>query len=68
MEFRGRGDRPGEDEMETTPLAVAQMIMKGAEAVGAKVTYSNANERGRAGFMHITMPDGEVVTIQIEIQ
>ena len=53
--------------METTPRAVAEMIKLGAQAVGAKVTYSNADDRGRAGLMYIEMPDGATTMIQIEL-
>lgn len=53
--------------METTPRTVAEMIKLGAQAVGAKVTYSNADDRGRAGRMYIQMPDGVVTSIQIEL-
>lgn len=53
--------------METTPGTVAQMIRKGAEAIGATVTYSNADDRGRFGTMHIRMPDGVTTTIKIEL-
>lgn len=54
--------------METTPGVVADMIRKGAEAIGAKVIYSNADDRGRFGRMHILMPDGVTTTIQIELE
>jgi hypothetical protein len=53
--------------METTPRLVADMIAKGAQAVGARVTYNNADEHGRFGLMHVQMPDTEVVTIRIEL-
>lgn len=56
-----------EDQMETTPRVVAEMIKAGAEAQGATVTYSNADDRGRFGRMFILMPDGVTVTIQIEL-
>jgi hypothetical protein len=54
--------------METTPGAVARMIAAGAAAAGAKVTYSNADDRGRFGMMFIQMPDGVTVTIKIEVE
>lgn len=54
--------------MDTSPLTVAEMIRKGAEAVGATVTYSNADTMGRFGVMHVTMPDGAVTTIKIELE
>lgn len=54
--------------METTPGAVAKLIIAGAEAVGAKVTYSNADDRGRFGIVHVQMPDGEVAVLKIELQ
>jgi hypothetical protein len=53
--------------MGTTPKSVAQMIIAGAEAVGAKVTYTNATEQGRFGIVHVEMPDGEIVQIKIEL-
>jgi hypothetical protein len=55
-------------ETETTPQVVADMIAEGAKAKGARVTYSNATDRGRFGVMHIQMTDGEVVTIKIELE
>jgi hypothetical protein len=54
--------------METTPRAVAEMIRLGAQAVGARVTYSNADDRGRFGRMYIEMPDGVATSIQIELE
>lgn len=54
--------------METTPRAVAEMIAEGAKARGATVTYSNADDRGRFGVMHVAMADGVIVTIKIEVE
>lgn len=54
--------------METTPRTVAEMIAVGAVATGAKVTYSNADDRGRFGMMIIQMPDGIEVALKIEIE
>ncbi len=53
--------------METTPRAVADLIIAGARQVGADVRFINATDRGRHGFVDITMPDGTAVRIQIEI-
>lgn len=54
--------------METTPAAVADLIIAGAKAVGAKVNYTNAGSNGRFGIVVIEMPDGVGVTLKIEIE
>ena len=54
--------------MATTPKTVADAIAAGVTAAGGKVTYSNADERGRCGRMYLQMADGTAVSIQIEIQ
>lgn len=53
---------------ETTPRTVALAIAKGVELAGGTVTYSNANDGGRFGIMHIKMADGEVAQIKIELE
>jgi len=51
----------------TTPRKVAEMIGVGAVLAGAEVTHSTADERGRYGVMFITMPDGAVAKVTIEL-
>lgn len=53
--------------METTPGTVAQAITVGLVAAGARVEYSNADDRGRFGMLIATMPDGTSTTIKIEL-
>lgn len=53
--------------METTPRTVADLIVAAARAAGASVTYVNADDQGRRGFVDISMPDGAAVRLQIEI-
>jgi hypothetical protein len=53
--------------METTPKALAEILVAAMKAAGATVTYVNASDVGRDGFFYATMPDGMVTTIRVEI-
>lgn len=53
--------------METTPGTIADLILRPLLAAGGVLLARNADDRGAHGFVTVEMPDGEQVTIRIEM-